>query len=68
MNLQKKYKPAEKKTRAVPTTLPEEFCMVRKIPEDPLHTLPEMSKNPKAAFLALTLISFFLLLGVYASP
>jgi len=43
----KKYKPADKKIQAVPTTLPEEFRVVRKTPEDPLVTLPEVNPHPK---------------------
>jgi len=38
----RKYKPVEKKVRAVPATLPEEFRVVRRTPRDPLLTLPEV--------------------------
>ena len=39
------YKKVDKKVRPVPTTLPEEFRVVRNMPEDPLSTLPEIPKN-----------------------
>jgi len=37
-----KYKIVDKKVRPVPTTLPEEFRTVCRIPEDPLLTLPPL--------------------------
>lgn len=46
----RKYKPVEKKIRAVPATLPEEFRIVRRIPRDPLETLPEVASIPAASF------------------
>jgi len=42
----KKYKPVDKKIRAVPATLPEELRIVRRMPENPLDTLPVLTKTP----------------------
>ena len=41
-----KYKRADKKVRPVPATLPEEFHTIRRIPEDPLLTLPPLPTHP----------------------
>ena len=41
-----KYKTVDKKVRPVPATLPEEFRTVRRIPEDPLLTLPPLPTHP----------------------
>jgi hypothetical protein len=40
------YKKVAKKVRPVPTTLPEDFRTIRRIPSDPLLTLPELSPHP----------------------
>jgi len=37
-----KYKQVDKKVRPVPTTLPEEYCLVHCIPKDPLLLLPPL--------------------------
>jgi hypothetical protein len=47
----RKYKPVEKKVRAVPATLPEEFRVVRKMPENPLDTLPKISSQPSQVWI-----------------
>ena len=41
-----KYKKVDKKVRPVPTTLPEEFRTIRRIPEDPLLSLPPLPTHP----------------------
>jgi len=41
-----KYKQVDKKVRPVPTTLPEEYRTVRRIPEDPLLSLPLLPTHP----------------------
>jgi len=41
-----KYKPVIKKVKSVPTTLPEEFRMTRKIVGDPLADMPSLSPYP----------------------
>ena len=40
------YKKVSKKVRPVPASLPEDFRTVRRIPSDPLLTLPALSPNP----------------------
>ena len=40
------YKKVAKKVRPVPTTLPEDFCNIRRIPEDPLLSLPPLPIHP----------------------
>ena len=40
------YKKAAKKVRPVPTSLPEDFRTIRRIPSDPLLTLPKLSTRP----------------------
>jgi hypothetical protein len=41
-----KYKPVDRKVTPIPGTLPEEFKVVRRFPEDPLLTLPAVPKLP----------------------
>jgi len=41
-----KYKRVDKKVRPIPTTLPEEFRNLRRIPEDPLLSLPPLPTHP----------------------
>jgi len=41
-----KYKTVDKKVRPVPATMPEEFCTIRRIPEDLLLTLPPLLTHP----------------------
>ena len=41
-----KYKRVDKKVRPVPTTLPEEYRTVHRIPEDPLLSLPPLPTHP----------------------
>jgi len=40
------YKKVAKKVRPVPTTLPEDFRNIRRIPEDPLLSLPPLPTHP----------------------
>ena len=40
------YKKVARKVRPVPTSLPEDFCTVCRIPEDPLLTLPALPARP----------------------
>ena len=40
------YKPVHKRVKPVPATFPQEAAVTRRIPEDPLLSLPELSKNP----------------------
>ena len=40
------YKKVTKKVHPVPTTLPEDFCNIRRIPEDPLLSLPPLPTHP----------------------
>jgi hypothetical protein len=46
----KKYKPVAKKVKPVPATLPEEFRVVRRMPHDPLASLPKVEWNVSAEF------------------
>lgn len=48
----KKYKPADKKVKPVPSTLPEEFRVVRRIPRDPLITLPTVPTKISGTFIS----------------
>ncbi len=41
-----KYKPVDRKVRPVPTTLPEEFRIVRRAPADILADLPQLPLHP----------------------
>ena len=41
-----KYKKVANKTRPVATTLPEEYCIVRRQPAEPLKELPVLPINP----------------------
>jgi hypothetical protein len=41
-----KYKRVDQKVRPVPATLPEEFRTIRRIPEDPLLSLPPLPIHP----------------------
>jgi hypothetical protein len=40
------YKPVHKRMKPVPATFPSEATVTRRIPRDPLLTLPELSRNP----------------------
>ena len=40
------YKPVHKRVKPVPALFPQEAAVVRRIPEDPLLTLPELSSCP----------------------
>ena len=40
------YKPVHKRIKPVPATFPQEAAVTRTIPEDPLLSLPELSRNP----------------------
>ena len=42
----KKYKPVAKKVHSVPTTLPEEFRIVRRFPSNPLEDMPPLASQP----------------------
>jgi hypothetical protein len=42
----RKYKPVAKKVKPVPAMLPEEFCVIRHHPYNPLDTLPELPHHP----------------------
>jgi RNase H-like domain found in reverse transcriptase/Integrase zinc binding domain len=42
----KKYKPVDRKIKPVPGILPEQARVIRKIPEDPLISLPHLSFHP----------------------
>ncbi|KZT31584.1 hypothetical protein SISSUDRAFT_958843, partial [Sistotremastrum suecicum HHB10207 ss-3] len=39
------YKPVAKKINPVPGTMPEDFKIIRRFPEDPLLSLPSVSTN-----------------------
>ena len=40
------YKPVHKRVKPVPAVFPQEAAVTRRIPVDPLSTLPELSKTP----------------------
>jgi hypothetical protein len=40
------YKPVHKRVKPVPATFPQDASVTRRIPEDPLLSLPELSKTP----------------------
>ncbi|KAJ3714033.1 hypothetical protein DFJ43DRAFT_1160928 [Lentinula guzmanii] len=42
----KKYKPVHRRVRPIQTTLPENFCVVRSFPTNPLANLPLLNPNP----------------------
>ncbi|KAE9383320.1 hypothetical protein BT96DRAFT_844147, partial [Gymnopus androsaceus JB14] len=42
----KRYKPMHRRVQPVPTTLPENFRILRHFPTDPLENLPTLNPNP----------------------
>ncbi|KAE9384293.1 hypothetical protein BT96DRAFT_842476 [Gymnopus androsaceus JB14] len=44
----KRYKPMHRRVQPVPTTLPENFRILRHFPTDPLENLPTLNPNPPA--------------------
>lgn len=40
------YKPVDRKVRPIPGVMPEEARTIRRIPEDPLLTLPKLTPHP----------------------
>ena len=46
----KRYKPVNKRSKPVPTTLPAEFKVVRNMPHNPLDSLPEVNLHPQPSF------------------
>jgi hypothetical protein len=47
----RKYKPVDKKIRAVPATLPEEFRVIRNMPKDVLESLPKVLPYAQKHFI-----------------